>query len=96
MLKYFFLREADTDAKVVRLKPIEPDAAKAQEYLERARVDRQQQAKSWETSRRNEHGATLAASLQTACSRDGRFTEGFFRYARLWRYSEEVRRTLQG
>ena len=66
------------DAKVVRLKPIEPDAAKAQEYLKRARaVDRQQQAKSWETSRRNEHGATLGKPANCLLPCTVGFTEGF-------------------
>ena len=49
----------------IALMSAEPDAAKAPAYFERALVvARAQQAKSWEATRRNEHGAAVARSGQ--------------------------------
>jgi hypothetical protein len=49
--------------------PPEPNAAKAEVYLERAlTVARRQQAKSWEAARSNERGVALARPSEATAS----------------------------
>ena len=64
----------------IALTPPQPDAAKAELYIERAlAVARRQQAKSWEAAPSKERDVALARpSKATASSRSARFGYGCF------------------